>query len=274
MAHLGPLRSAFMTLPTALVIGPMKAGTTWVQDYLAWRGDVCLPAGVKETFFFDRHFDRGADWYRAHFRHHDPARHRAVTEVAPSLFHGDDVPDRVAQTLGSLPLIVTTRDPVARAWSHYLHLRRKGYTRAPLAEAVARHPEIIAASQYDAQLDRWRAALPQAPLTVLPLEDLIANPSDYAARLCDALGIAPRDPPETLGAANASGVPPSFLLARLGRQTAAAIRSAGGYGVVNLAKRLGLKRVFFGADGGNRLEIGDDDRSLIETALSRHGSPQ
>ena len=35
-----------MTLPTALVIGPMKAGTTWIHEYLAWRGDVCLPGGT------------------------------------------------------------------------------------------------------------------------------------------------------------------------------------------------------------------------------------
>lgn len=261
-----------MTLPTALVIGPMKAGTTWVQDYLAWRGDVCVPSGVKETFFFDNHFDRGTEWYQAHFRHHDPARHHAVVEVAPSLFHGDAAPERVAQTLGSLPLIVTTRDPVARAWSHYLHMRRKGYTRAPLAEAVAQYPEIIAASLYGAQLDRWRAALPQSPLTVLSLEDLIADPAVYAERLCAALGIASRDPPETLGASNASGVPPSFLLARLGRQMATAIRASGGYGVVNLAKWLGLKQIFFGADGSKQVRMTPDERDVIEAALFQYGN--
>lgn len=259
-----------MTLPTALIVGPMKAGTTWVQDYLRWRGDVCLPKEVKETFFFDRHFERGTGWYGAHFRHYNPARHHAVVEVAPSLFHCSDVPIRVVQTLGRAPLIVTTRDPVARAWSHYLHLRRKGYTNAPLAEALEQHPEIIAASLYGAQLDRWRTALPESQVTILPLEELIANPNGYATRLCAALGIPPGDPPASLGASNATGVPPSFLLARLGRQTAGAIRSAGGYKMVNLAKRLGLKRVFFGADGGRRLQIGDNERSLIERALSRH----
>ena len=171
-----------MTLPTALVIGPMKAGTTWVNAYLAWRGDVCLPRGVKETFFFDRHSDRTTGWYAGHFRHHDPARHRAAVEVAPSLFHCPEAPGRVAGTLGAVPLIVTTRDPVARAWSHYLHLRRKGYTDAPLAEAITRHPEIVAASRYEAQLARWRAAMPGSPVTVLALEDLIADPAGHAAR--------------------------------------------------------------------------------------------
>lgn len=259
--------------PTALVIGPMKAGTTWIHDYLAWRGDVCLPAGVKETLFFDRYFDRGIDWYAAHFRHHDAAMHRAVIEVAPSLFHSAEAPARVARTLGPVALIMAMRDPVARSWSHYLHLRRRGYTRAPLAEAIAQHPEIIDASRYEVHLARWRAALPGARVAVLPIEDLMADPAAYAAKVSAALGLERRDPPATLGDSNAGGVPPSFLVARLGRQTATALRSLGGYGLVNVAKRLGLKRVFFGADGGTKIRMDAAERSLIETSLQDGGRP-
>lgn len=256
-----------MTLPTALVIGPMKAGTTWVHDYLAWRGDVCLPQGVKETFFFDRHFDRDMDWYGTHFSHHNPDCHRAIVEVAPSLFHCPGSPGRVANLLGPVPLIVTTRDPVARAWSHYLHLRRKGYTDAALPEAIVRHPEIITASRYDLQIRRWQQALPASPVTILPLEDLMVDPAAYAARLCAALDLPRRDPPTDLGRSNEGGEPPSFLLARLGRQTAAAIRSRGGYGVINLAKRTGLKRVFFGADGAQKAVLDPASRAVLEAHL-------
>ena len=245
----------------------MKAGTTWVHDYLAWRGDVCLPQGVKETFFFDRHCDRTTAWYAGHFRHHDPARHRAVVEVAPSLFHCPEAPERVADTLGAVPLIVTTRDPVARAWSHYLHLRRKGYTNAPLAQALDQHPGIIEASRYAPLIAHWQAALPDSPVTVLPLEDLIADRTAYADRLCQALGLPPIPPPGTLAESNATGVPPSFLLARLGRHAAAALRSVGGYAVVNLAKKAGLKRAFFGADGGQRISLEPQDRALLEARL-------
>lgn len=262
-----------MTLPTALVIGPMKAGTTWVHDYLIWRGDVCLPRGVKETFFFDHNFNRGKNWYAAHFRRHNLSKRSAVVEVAPSLFHSGEAPERVAQVLGAIPLIVTTRDPVDRAWSHYVHLRRKGYTNLPLQEAIDQHPEIVAASQFDTQLARWREAQPHAPVTVLRLEDLIADRDSYAYRLCNALDLPRRDPPEKLGEANASGVPPSFLLARMGRQAASTLRSAGVYGAVNLAKRLGLKRVFFGADGGQRLTIGNEERALLETQLKTNETP-
>lgn len=256
-------------LPRALVIGPMKAGTSWIHEYLEWRGDVCLPGQVKETFFFDRHHDRGIAWYARHFRHFDPARHATVTEVAPSLFHDPAAPARVARELGPVPVIVTRRDPVARAWSHYQHMRRKGYTRAPLAEAVETFPEILDASRYDAQIARWRAALPGSSLTVLDIDRLRDDRDGYVAQLCAALELAEKPAPADLDTANAAGVPPSFLLARAGSFAANTLRAAGVYGAVNMAKKAGLKRLFFGAASApdQRVTPTDAERDLLRAAI-------
>ncbi|MBP0484460.1 sulfotransferase family protein [Sagittula salina] len=256
-------------LPRAMVVGPMKAGTSWIHEYLAWRGDVCLPAGVKETFYFDRYHRRGDTWYARHFAHFDPARHASVLEVAPSLFHDPGAPERLRASLGPVPLVVTRRDPVARAWSHYQHMRRKGYTTAPLAEAIKRFPGIVAASRYDEMLARWRAALPEAPITVLGLEDLRDDPAGYLGRLCAALELPPRQSPQDLETANAAGVPSSFLLARAGSLAANTLRAMGGYELVNLAKKAGLKDVFFGkpSSAGERLTPSPEERALLEARI-------
>lgn len=257
-----------MNIPRALLIGPMKAGTTWAHDYLSWRGDVCLPKGVKETFFFDQHFDRGVYWYNQHFKNCNSSTHRLIVEVAPSLFHCPEAPRRVAEILGPIALIVTTRDPIARAWSHYLHLRRKGYTNLPLADAISVYPEIIAASQYETYIKRWHSFLPSASITTLQMEELATSPKKYAARLCNALGLPELPPPPALGKVNSGGIPPSFFLARWGRQMATLLRSNGCYGTVIAAKHLGLKRLFFGADGGVQPEITETERQLLQSALT------
>jgi hypothetical protein len=228
-----------MTVPAALVIGPMKSGTTWIHDYLSWRGDVCLPRGVKETFFFDRYYERGHDWYANNFSSFDAGRHRLAAEVAPSLFHDANAPQRVRDVLGPIPLVVTLRDPVRRSWSHYQHLRRKGYTKADLPGAISEFPEIIDASRYELHIDRWRAASPGAELSVLESDQLARNTESYVRDLCAALGLPYRAAPADLGKSNSGGVAPSFRVARVTSRVGSFLRSQGLHWIVNAGRGLG-----------------------------------
>lgn len=256
------------SLPNALVIGPMKAGTTWLHDYLALRGDVCLPAGVKETLFFDHRFHRGEHWYASHFRQFDPHRHRAVLEVASSCFHCRAAPERIRKTLGTIPLIIVLRDPVGRAWSHYLHLSRKGYTRQPLRQAVRQYPEIVTASRYHQQISQWQRAFGRDSLHFLRYDDLIRNPDEFARSLCDALGLPFMEmPQEARGRSNEATVPPSPLFAMLAQRLANRLRDRGIYGLVNAGKRVGLKSVFFGKPNSRALlpSLSEEDRTWLST---------
>lgn len=251
-----------MRLPNAVIIGPMKSGTSWIQDYLRARGDVALPDGVKETFFFDRRFEKGSEWYAGHFRRMEPGRHKLVVEVAPSYFHSPDAPGRMHCVLGDVTLIVALRDPVRRAWSHYLHLRRYGYTAAPLRKAVRDFPEILEASRYKTCLARWEAFFPKQRIYILQQEELARSVEAYAQRLCYALAIPFVSPPESLRRrSNMAALPKSFLLAAVGDRTAHFLRARRMYGVVNFAKRAGLKGVFFGRPGTRALPRLEDSNA-------------
>lgn len=234
-----------------MIIGPMKAGTTWVDRYLRARGDVRLPYQVKETFFFDRYYDRGQSWYFNHFARWKGEDAKQTVEVAPSLFHNAEAPNRVRDVLGQVPLVVTIRDPVLRSWSHYLHMCRRGYTDKPLRDAVGEFPEILEASLYDEMLARWRSALPASPVAVLQLEELIDDPDAYVRKLCDALGLPFIPVQEELrGREYSAAQPTSFWLARFGRTISRSLQSAELYSVLNLVKAMGLRRLFYG-DGNN-----------------------
>jgi hypothetical protein len=243
-------RKGVLMLPNALVIGPMKSGTTWIQDYMQSRGDVCLPDRVKETFFFERYWERGTGWYSGFFQYANSQEKPLCLEVAPSYFHNPDVPRRVQEALGDVPLLVTLRDPIKRAWSHYLHLRHRGDTRASLQEAVAQHPQIIEASRYRACLERWYAVFPKGRIHIVWQDLLKESPDDYARQVCNALALEPRPVPKTLkGRSNEAAVPSSYWLAMAGSAVARSLRHGGLYNIVNGAKQLGLKRLFFGNPG-------------------------
>src|SRR3954467_10778491 len=54
----GPLRG----LPSVLIIGTQKGGTTSLFNYVAEHPDVLQPIG-KEVHYFDLHYEAGENWY-------------------------------------------------------------------------------------------------------------------------------------------------------------------------------------------------------------------
>lgn len=250
------------------MIGPQKAGTSWIHQYLENRGDVCLSPKVGETFFFDRYYGRGLSWYSGHFS--GCGKGRRVIEVAPTYFHCPEAAERIKGDLGLIPLVVTLRDPVRRTYSLYLHMRRYGMTRLSFTEALDAHPELIGSSRYAEHLSRWFDAFGRENVLVLRLEELQASCDDFVRRLCGHIGLVPGEVPERLRApVNISVEPRSFMLSFVGQKAADSLRHLGLYRLVNWARDLGLKSLFFGRPGNRPpepLSRGDAMR-LLEVLL-------
>ena len=56
-----------MTLPSFLIIGAQKAGTSWFAEKLRQHPDVYMPARELHYFDKDSNFRRGLSWYESHF---------------------------------------------------------------------------------------------------------------------------------------------------------------------------------------------------------------
>jgi len=256
-----------MSLPRAIVIGPQKAGTTWIHRYFENRGDVCLPHGIKETMFFDRHYDKGNEWYSSHFKACDSAM--LAVEVAPTYFNHPQAPERILNSLGRILLVCTLRDPAERSFSLYLHMRRYGMTACTdFREAIAEHPEILESSDYIVYLERRISLFSQENLLVLLLEDLAFQPEHYARRLCDHLCLPYIEPDSRLNRkVNAAALPVSPVIASLGQKIADWLRSKKFYAPINLAKQIGLKSVFFGKSGNEVPRITKEERCWVVERL-------
>ncbi len=258
-------------LPDALIIGPMRTGTTWVYEYLKARGDVCLPLGVKETFFFDQRFEKGLDWYSAHFRHFDPQKHRRIVEVAPSYFHNEEATKRIKAVLGTPRLVVIIRDPIERSISHYRHLRRRGLVTESFMQAANKFPEIIDASRYSKYLARWEAVFGKGAISLLWYDDLRNAPDKFVEALCKILSLPIYPTPTTLlhKKINPAGDPPSFRLARIGKRVGDWLRERRIYAPIEFAKALGVKRLLFGTgEGAEKVKITSDERAFLQKQLA------
>jgi Sulfotransferase domain len=214
------LTRAHRILPSFLIIGAQRSGTTTLYRYLN-QHHLVLPSFRQEVHYFDDGFRLGLDWYRAHFalvlqRDLLERTHGAppVTGEASGyyLFHPHAV-RRISQVLPEARLIVILRDPVERAWAHYHQSVRKGETlsfeEAIRTESARIGPEkdkmmndesyvswqyrrysYLRRGLYADQLARLRSRFPREQILVLRSEELLfEDPGATLKRVTGFLGL-------------------------------------------------------------------------------------
>jgi hypothetical protein len=184
-------------MPDFLVIGAMKAGTTTLCGHLARHPGVFFSTPKEPQYWSRAHVrERGVGWYQGLFAAARPDQRCGEGSACYSRWpEFDGVPGRIAAAMPGVKLVYIVRHPVERTYSHYghemeeRHLHGTGPQRT-LAEALAELPNLIDASLYHAQIERYLAHFPRAALHVLLLEDLRRAPDATWGALEDFLGLA------------------------------------------------------------------------------------
>ena len=194
-----------MAIPNFLCVGAQKAGTTTLYEILQQHPDVFLPVKIKETKFFvyPEKFAKGPDWYKKEFFSEWKGQ-KAVGEVDPAMMFEESSAQRIFDTLGKdVKLIFIFRNPVSRAYSHYLMSKRKGFESLPFEEAVSREGDRLKSEPekkfnfsyftrgfYTTQVERFLKLFPAENMLFLVFEDdFIKNRKATFDRIQDFLGI-------------------------------------------------------------------------------------
>lgn len=212
-------------LPDYLLIGTKRGGSTSMFKYLNRHPNV-LPMwpgveNAKKTYFFDRYYDRGTDWYRAHFptrRQRELVEERtgapAITgEAAVNYMFNPVVLPRVRQTLPGVKVIVLLRNPVDRVWSHYHERVNAGIEPLSFREALDAEDERLAGEvermtvdsgyysenfdnysyrargRYLEHLEPWLDAFYPHQLLIVRSEDLYTQPHEVLEQTHRFLGL-------------------------------------------------------------------------------------
>jgi hypothetical protein len=202
-------------LPDFLIIGTMKGGTTSLYDYVCQHPKI-LSAYRKEVHYFDMHYSKGTQWYRANF----PTRGEiaAAGEAAQTgestpyyLFHPAG-PTRLFNLLPHAKLVVVLRNPVDRAVSHYFHSVGTGMESRPIEQAFAEEASVVdpehnnlmredyesdqhrmwsylSRGRYVDQLEGFLKLYRRDQLLVMQSEKLFADPQSCVDQTTDFLGV-------------------------------------------------------------------------------------
>jgi Sulfotransferase domain len=189
-------------LPNFFVVGAQKSGTTSLHEYLRAHPQIYLPE-QKETKFFvnDKIFAKGMEYYERQF-FGDWSGEPVVGEVDPDYMYFDHGLTRIAENLDlvSLKFIFLFRNPVDRAFSHYLMTYRRGLESLSFEDALEAEPDRISQSWsnrmhysyfdrglYAKQLHHFMKVVNLSNMHFILSDRLASNPEDELARCLDFL---------------------------------------------------------------------------------------
>lgn len=235
------LVSPDMVMPSFLIVGFQKAGTTSVYRYLEQHPEVFV-SPIKELNFFssivehpviDPQLTGGMtdpDAYRAVFT--PGAGHKAIGEASPIYATDPAVPAEIARLAPEARLIALVRDPAERAYSQYWMRVRDGREKRPFAAAIDAELRAVGDAPWQPNVDHYLASgfyarhlTPYwdrfAPdrLACYLFEDLEADPAGVMRDIFRFLGVDEHFAADTSVRHNVAGAPRSALLQPLMRKT-------------------------------------------------------
>ena len=171
-------------LPTFLLIGAMKAGTTSLYHYLGAHPQVATTQYKAPEFFVEEsNWHRGIDWYRQQFPAVD-AHILAVGEASNAYAkypRHRGVPERIAAHLPGVAWC-TVRATRSRGSGPITRPRSPREREGPFSAAAFDNHIYLDYSRYAMQIEQYLEHFPREQLLVITSEDLRVIPrSDGAA---------------------------------------------------------------------------------------------
>lgn len=257
-----------MTLPNFLYIGPDKAGSSWLHETLILHPEVYLSV-AKDLYYFDRYFSRGIEWYERQFDNATPQQ-TIVGEICQDYLADAKAPARIRETLPDCKLMVTVRDPVERAFSSYLYMRKHGIGPGSFSEALKTRPELVEHGRYGQQLRRYRDLFPSEHIHVAVFDDLGSEQQTFFDSVTDFLSIGRMQlSDEVAGVRLPASKARVMPVARVVRGLADVVRTLDGANAVARVKRSRIVQgVLYRPLGDDKPTVPPQDAAYIRSRLA------
>tara|TARA_B100002052_G_scaffold89187_1_gene82051 strand:- start:846 stop:1736 length:891 start_codon:yes stop_codon:yes gene_type:complete len=185
-----------MTLPSFLIVGAMKAGTTTLFGDLASHPEVSPPDNKEPGDLNDDEVltPQGRARYERHFRRCSAGKSTFEASTYYTMLpQHQGSPRRAHSVLGSdLKVIYIVREPIARAISHHHHGMDSGFWEPDINKVILEDNRLIDYSRYFQQIEPWLETFGREQVMVLHFESYIANRVAMVEAVQDFLGLKRR----------------------------------------------------------------------------------
>ena len=221
-------------LPNFIIVGAPKAGTTSLYHYLSEHPEVFM-SEPKEVNFFSRKEIEAQGLYYADFKAKDMESYeqlfdgvkheKAVGEGSVSYLFYPNTPQKIKDVLPDVKIIILLRDPVERAFSHYLMDLRLGLVDMSLESIVSGevnneksrlfYQQYIELGLYYEQVKRYLNIFGKEQVKIYLQEDLRAKGNNVITDLYAFLGVDETYRPDMARQHNTFSMPKKNMIGNL-----------------------------------------------------------
>lgn len=197
------------TWPTFYIVGAARCGTTSVWAHLKKHPHVFLPDMKEPSYFISapapaaiaaQYCTGDLAAYQKLYR--GAGGYSAIGDVSPGYLWDRRAPLRIREVCPRARIVILLRDPLARAYSHYLMMARTGLDSLSFDESVRRdishEPDnwwnryrYVETGLYYAQVARYLEAFGREQVGVYLFEHMSQDPVGVVQSIARQIGVAP-----------------------------------------------------------------------------------
>jgi hypothetical protein len=193
-------------------VGVGKAGTSWVAQCLDEHPQICI-AFRKETNYFtihhvsrnmpvtgtyyaSSHHDRGIEWLKSRFKHHQPGQLRG--EFSPSYLGDPETPALLHEHNPDMKLIFNYRNPPDALYAGFYQLSQVQPFRFGFEGFVDRYPELIDYFMLHRNTLRYLERFSRDQMFFIVFDDIKTDAGAVFKNVCRFLNVDPDFVPPSL----------------------------------------------------------------------------
>ena len=176
-------------LPNFFLIGCQKAATTWLYYCFKEHPEIYVPSN-DEIHFFDINYFRGFAWYEQFYK--DYSGEKMIGDTTSSYIRDPLVPRRIADYKLDAKVLVSLRNPIERAFSHYWHEKKKRkitFAFSELFENYDLFQNWIIPGFYRQHLENYYKCFPKEQILVVIFEDIAKNAHGFLRQIFGFLDV-------------------------------------------------------------------------------------
>jgi hypothetical protein len=168
-----------MALPSVLIIGAQKCGTSMLSSDLSKHPDIFVPPSKEVSQLLDDTVvtKKGINRYQRYYKRSKNASVLIDASTAYTKYPTfSGVPKRAQKVLGrDVRIIYIVREPIRRIQSHFAHLFSEGLVQSDINDAIREKEFFLDYSSYFFQIQKWLKDFPAENILIVHFESYVEN---------------------------------------------------------------------------------------------------